>query len=155
MWNVFTWISDLIALTLVLFLAGIMISIWMSNRRTTNFTDQLSLSHFQKFVGSIYGRLTSLENLCLITLCLDLTLNFSSKHAVFFLSLAIVLSFYARYLSNTRQQPIHKQVMKWDADYIPGKWEYLRDHYFYYHKIRTVLILFSLALISIKIIWIR
>ena len=155
MWNVFTWISDLIALTLALFLAGIMISLWISNNRTANFTNQRSLLHFQKFVNSLYGRLTWLENLCLIALGLDLTLNFNSMYAVFLLSLALTLLFYAGYLSRTRQQPIHKQVMKWDADYIPGKWEYLRDYYFYYHRIRTVLILFSSALISIKILWIR
>ena len=155
MWKALVWISDLIALALVLFLAGIMISIWMSNRQTANFTDQRSLSHFQKFVTSIYGRLTSLENLCLVILCLDLTANFGKIYPEVLLGLAIALLFYARYLSITRQRPIHKQVMKWDADYIPGKWEYLRDYYFYYHRIRTILILFSLALLSIKIIWIR
>jgi len=128
MWNAFVWISDLVALALILFLAGIMISIWMGNSQIANFTNQRSLSHFQKFVSSIYERLTLLENLCLITLCLDLILNLTCMYAVFILGLVLALLFCARYLSGTRQRPIHKQVMKWDADYIPGKWEYLRDY---------------------------
>ena len=89
MWNAFVWISDLIALALVLFLAGMMISTWMRNSQTAKFTNQRSLSQFQTFVSSIYGRLTFTGKSLLITLCLDLTVNFGRMYPEVLLSLSI------------------------------------------------------------------
>ncbi len=44
-------------------------------------------------------------------------------------------------------QPINKQIQRWSKDYIPSKWEYIRDKWFSYHIYRTILTLLAFILI--------
>jgi hypothetical protein len=140
---------DLITLTLILLLTGIMLHVRAVNKRNANSSDKDSVFRLQQFLLSYYNRLTSLERLTICVSGLDVIANLEKLPTVIFLGTATALLIYTRYLANKKLVPIHKQVMKWNADYIPGKWRYLRNRWDYNHMIRTILISMALLLVFI------
>lgn len=44
-------------------------------------------------------------------------------------------------------RPINKQIQRWSNNFIPSKWEYIKDKWFSYHIYRTILTLLAFVLI--------
>jgi hypothetical protein len=137
----------MITFSLMLFLASIMTSIWIGNNQNLHESDINSLSRLQKFISSFYGRMVSLEKLAICSVGINILLNSSRLYSVFNLGIAVFFLIYARFLANSKLLPINKQVMSWNSDYIPGKWRYLRDRWFFFHKRRTILCLLAFLFI--------
>jgi hypothetical protein len=154
-WKTLVWSADLFSLGILLYMAGLMVAVLLRNRRLSNISDQISLLRFQKFLLNTSGRITALEMISLVVLGFDLIISSKSIIASMLLSVSIILLLYGRYLSNNKQRPIQNQVLKFSDEYIPGKWNYLRERYFYLHTVKTIIILFILAAIINVVLFAR
>jgi hypothetical protein len=154
-WKALIWSADLFSLAILMYLTGVMMAILFRNRQISNVSDQISLTRFQEFVLNASGRIAALEFICLVTLGLDLIISSKSMIPSALLGLSIILLLYGKYLSTNKQVPIQKEVLKWNADYIPGKWNYLCKRYFYLHTVKTIFILVALSAIINMIFFAR
>jgi hypothetical protein len=149
MWNVLNIVTGTITLSLMLFLTAIMTAIWIRNNQNLHESDINYLSRLQKFISIFYGRIVNLEKLAIWAICIDILFNYVKLYSAITLGMAAFILIFSRILANIKLLPINKQVMKWTSDYIPGKWMYLRDRWFFFHKIRTILCLLVLLFVFI------
>ena len=52
-------------------------------------------------------------------------------------------------------QPVNAEVMGWTAARVPRNWAALRETWWYWHVVRTVLVLAGFALVTAGVLWSR
>lgn len=127
-------------------LAGIMICIWQgadykANSETANL--EIKLVNMKTFNDKI-------PLLGLMIILFSLVAAGLQNHIMIIfipLLLASLLLIISGIITRFGNQPINKQIQRWSKDFIPSKWEFVRDKWLSYHIYRTILTLIAFALI--------
>lgn len=127
-------------------LAGIMICIWQAADYKAN--SEISNLEIQQANIKIFNDKILLMGLMTILLTLASAVLQNHIMIIFipllFASLFLIVSgIITRYVN----QPINKQIQRWSKDFIPGKWEYIREKWLSYHIYRSILMLLAFVLI--------
>jgi Domain of unknown function (DUF1772) len=126
-------------------LAGIMISIWQGADKAIS---EISNLEIQKANIKIMNDKIPLLELMTILLTLA-SAALQTYIVILFIPLLIASIFLmvSGIITRYGNQPINKQIQRWSKDFIPSKWEYIRDKWFTYHIYRTILTLLAFILI--------
>ena len=127
-------------------LAGIMICIWQgadhkaSSEMSNLEIQQANIKTFNDKIP-LLGLMNILLSIASAALQIHIMIIFIPLlSASLFLMVSGIITRYGN-------QPINKQIQRWSKDYIPSKWEYIRDKWFSYHIYRTILTLLAFILI--------
>ncbi len=127
-------------------LAGIMICIWQSaDYKTSSETTNLVI---HQATIKLFNDKIPLLGLMAILLSLAFA-AMKNQIMIIFVPLLIASLFLIAGGIITRygNQPINKQIQRWSKDFIPSKWEYVRDKWFSFHIYRTIFTLLAFILI--------
>jgi Domain of unknown function (DUF1772) len=127
-------------------LAGIMICIWQGADHKAS--SEISNLEIQQANIKIFD--DKIPLLGLMTILLSLISAALQNHIMIIfipLILASLFLMVSGILTRYGNQPINKQIRRWSKDFIPNKWEYMRDKWFYYHMYRTILTLLAFVII--------
>ncbi len=127
-------------------LAGIMICIWQA----AAYKAEREISNLEIQQANIKIFNDKIPLLGLMTIILTLTSVALQNHMMIIfipLLLAALFLMISGIISRYVNQPINKQIQRWSKDYIPGKWEYIRDKWVSYHIYRTIFTLLAFVLI--------
>src|SRR5579864_3908225 len=119
-------------------LAGIMICIWQG----ADSKDALEPTNFELQQANMKTCKDKIPLLGLMTILLTLASAALQNHIMIIfipLLLASLLLLISGIITRYGNQPINKQIQRWSKAYIPGKWEYIRDKWVYYHIYRTLI----------------
>jgi hypothetical protein len=127
-------------------LAGIMICVWQgADHRATSEISNLEIQ--QANIKIFNDKIPLLE---LITILLTLASAALQTYIVIIFILLLIASLFlmaSAIITRYGNQPINKQIQRWSKDFIPSKWEYIRDKWLSYHIYRSIFILFAFAFI--------
>jgi Domain of unknown function (DUF1772) len=129
-------------------LAGIMICVWQGADH--NATSEISNLEIQQANIKIFN--DKIPLLGLITILLTLTSAIlQNQIMIIFIPLLIAFLFLivSGIITRYGNQPINKQIQRWSKDFIPSKWEYIRDKWFSFHIYRTILTVLAFVLITL------
>jgi hypothetical protein len=127
-------------------LTGVMIGIWLGPN-PKSLSDICYIEYTQAFIQAFNIKMPVFLLLS-IFLTLTSALLQSSVISIFIpLILATIFLAFCGIITRLGNQPINKQIMRWSKNYIPNKWEYLRDRWWYFHIFRTLFVLLAFILI--------
>ena len=75
---------------------------------------------------------------------------FERSNKPVFVGLLIAAGFFIAciLISKFGNQPIQEAILTWKADQPPSNWKNLRDHWWWFHKLRTITELIALVIIA-------
>ncbi|HSZ32402.1 MAG TPA: DUF1772 domain-containing protein [Puia sp.] len=142
----FIFIIHFIDILLSGLLSGIMVCIWQrADYKTTSEISNLEIqkANMKTFDDKIpfLGLMTALLSIVSAVLQNDILIIFIP------LLIATILLIVSGIITMYGNQPINKQIQRWTKDFIPGKWEFIRDRWLSFHIYRSILTLIAFILI--------
>ncbi len=143
-----TTLVQILAILLISLVAGSTFGIWQGY----NPHSYSPATFVEVHQGAVRGLNVLLPAIAMAGLALTVVLAFTSRGRPATLSLYVIAiaGFIAGgMITRFANQPINAQVMTWTTDALPSDWTALRDTWWHWHVVRTVVsILTELALIA-------
>ena len=135
---------QLMAILLIALIAGSTFGIWQGYNPTLYSQDTFLEVHR----GAVHGLNTLLPLMGLATMILTLVLTLrTGRHTavrgLYWTTLALLVL--AGLITRFGNQPINAMVMTWTADSMPENWVDIRDSWWFWHTIRTLVSIAALA----------
>ena len=137
---------QVMAILLIALVAGATFGIW----RGYNPTDYSALTFLETHQGAVRGLNTLIPAIALAAIILSLILlarSYGSGLPFFLYLIAIVLMIGGGVITRLENQPINAIVMTWSMETMPTTWAELRDSWWMWHVIRTVVSIAALAIL--------
>lgn len=135
---------EVAAILLIALIAGSTFGIWQGYNPTPYSRDTFLEVHR----GAVQGLNTLLPLMGLATMILTLVLTLRSNRRVALRGLywsTLALLVLAGLITRFANQPINAMVIAWTADTVPGKWTEIRDNWWFWHTVRTLVSIAALA----------
>ncbi|MEC5143579.1 DUF1772 domain-containing protein [Chitinophaga sp. 212800010-3] len=128
-------------------LAGTSFGIWLGFN-PTNYSASTYVEQQQNLVRSLN---TLMITLVVITTVITIISAFlQRKNKSVFVALLLAAAFFISCMVITRfgNVPIQIEMLKWTKDSLPGNWAMLRDKWWLFHIMRTIVELIALVLVT-------
>jgi uncharacterized membrane protein len=133
-----------IAILLIALIAGSTFGIWQGYNPALYSRDTFLEVHR----GAVQGLNTLLPMMGLATMIMTLVLTLRSDRqtavrGLYWVTLALLVL--AGLITRLANQPINAVVVAWTADTVPGNWTELRDNWWFWHTVRTLVSIAALT----------
>lgn len=135
---------QVMAILLIALIAGSTFGIWQGYNPALYSRD----TFLQVHRGAVEGLNTLLPLMGLATMILTLMLTLRSNphtalRGLYWATLALLVL--AGLITRFGNQPINAVVIAWTADAVPGDWSEIRDSWWFWHTVRTLVSMAALA----------
>ena len=122
---------------LVALVVGSMFGIWLGYN-PTSLSPAAYVEHQQLAIRSLNVVLPILGAACILLTVVWAVLVKSNRRVRTLLLFAVLFLVAAGLITRLFNQPINAQVMTWSAQSLPSNWSRLRDHWWFWHTVRTL-----------------
>jgi hypothetical protein len=127
-------------------MAGMMVVVWL-RPNTSTISDVTYIENIKAFINDFNKKMPTLLLLSIL-MTLNLAIFQFAVLPVFIpLMVAAVFLVFIGMITRLGNRPIEKQILRWSVNYIPDKWEYLTDRWWYFHNFRVLFILLVFILV--------
>jgi Ca2+/Na+ antiporter len=121
-------------------MAGMVVVVWL-RPNTSTISDVTYIENIKAFINAVNKKMPTLLLLSLL-MTLNLAIFQIAVLSVFIpLMLAVVFLVLIGMITRSGNRPIEKQILRWPVNYLPDKWEYLIDRWWYFHNLRVLFVL--------------
>ena len=136
-----------INLTLGFILVGVMLFIWLK-LNPAGLSASEYLERQQAMIQNLNTPMPILGAATILLALISAGLRRSDRRALLLLLIAAALLVGSGVITRFCNQPINAQVMTWNVDALPANWESLRDEWWRWHIVRTVLALVAMVILT-------
>jgi len=148
-------LSQFIALFLLMLVTGVFWGTWFSLSRSMEVFSAEEFIHIGKTIIANLGvPMGIIFPLCILFMILSLWFGGQKKSRAFYFGItAFVLIIISLLITLLIEVPIDNQIKQRTASTVPSDWEAIRDHWEFYHTLRTFISLASFTSFATSILF--